>query len=173
MRTFSAHTVLVVLSYYILPHNLKPCSKRTFFIFLIITLWFKTLHFSLVLRFFHNLPWHACMDHPNNLLCLTMFTLDKRCRLIPPHWSNIANPSMPSKPRWCTRFGWDMINYAFYVTTSKRGGEGQGDTQKEVRTERQTYIIVKTGRSTGIETTHLTRLGFSWRRTQSEFWWEK
>ena len=48
--------------------------------------------------------------------------------LIPPCCSIIVNTSIPSKPRRCARFGWNMMKYAFYATTYQSGGEGQGDT---------------------------------------------
>ena len=57
-------------------------------------------------------------------------------------------------------FGRTMMMYAFYVTTSQSGGEGQGDTQAEVGTDRKTNLIGQTGRTMGIETTHLIGLGF-------------
>ena len=62
-----------------------------------------------------------------------------------------------------------MMRYAFYVTNSQNGGEGQGDTQTDDRTYRQKNIIGKTDRPAGIETTHLIGLGFSRRRIKSEF----
>ena len=69
-------------------------------------------------------------------------------------------------------FGRTMMMYAFYVTTSQSGGEGQGDTQIDVGTDRQMKLIGQTGRPTGIETTHPIGLVFSRRRIQSEFLWE-
>ena len=51
--------------------------------------------------------------------------------LIPPCCSIIVNTSIPSKPRRCARFGWNMMKYAFYATTYQSGGEGQGDTHLE------------------------------------------
>ena len=106
-------------------------------------------------------------------ICRTPYTLEMRCRLIPPCGSNIVYPSIPSKTRWCTRFGQNMMKYDFYVTTYQSGGEGQGDTQTDVGTDRQTNLIGEIGRPTGIETPHPIRLGFSRRISQSEFWWEK
>ena len=43
-----------------------------------------------------------------------------------------------------------MIKYAFYVTTSQIGGEGKGNTQTDVGTDRKTNLIGYTGRSTVI-----------------------
>ena len=59
--------------------------------------------------------------------CLTLCTLYMCYGIRPPRWSNIVNCSIPNKPRWCARFGWTMINYAFYVTTSQSGGGEKGD----------------------------------------------
>ena len=111
--------------------------------------------------------------HTYRWSCCTMCTLEMCYGLIPPFWSNIVNPSIPSKPRWRTKFGWNLMKYVFYVTTSQRGGEGQGDTHTYVSTDRHTNLIGKTGRPTEIDTTHQIELGFSWRRIQSEFWCEK
>ena len=58
-----------------------------------------------------------------------------------------------------TRKVW--LNYdevTFYSTTYQSGGEGQGNTQTEVGTDRQINITGQTGRPTGIETTHIIRL---------------
>ena len=55
--------------------------------------------------------------------------------------SNIVNPGILSKARWCTSFGWTMMKYAFYVTTSQIEGGGQGDTHIDVRMDRQMNII--------------------------------
>ena len=63
------------------------------------------------------------------------------------------------------------MEYTFYVATSQRGGEGQGGIYTDVGTDRQTNLIGQAGRPTGIDTTHLIGLGFSWRKIQSEFLW--
>ena len=57
-----------------------------------------------------------------------MCTLDMHYRLLPPHGSNIVKPSITSKPKWHVRFGWNMMKYDFYATTSQSGGEEQGNT---------------------------------------------
>ena len=62
-----------------------------------------------------------------------------------------------------------MMKYAFYVTTSKSGGEGQGDTQTEVGADINTNLIGETGRPMVIDTTHPIGLGFSQIIIQSEF----
>ena len=62
-----------------------------------------------------------------------------------------------------------MMKYAFYITTSQLGGEGQGNTQAAVGTYKQTNLIGHTDRPTEIETTHLIGLGFSGRRIQLKF----
>ena len=54
--------------------------------------------------------------------------------LIPPLWSNIVNPIISSKPRWCARFGWTMVKYSFYIATSQSGVIGQGNTQPDAGT---------------------------------------
>ena len=64
-------------------------------------------------------------------------------------------------------FGWTIMKYAFYITTSQSGGEGKGNTQTDVSIDRQKNLIVQTRTPTGIETTHPIGLVFSWRRTQS------
>ena len=60
------------------------------------------------------------------------------------------------------------INYAFYAATYQSGGEGRGDTQKDIRTDREMNIIGQTSRSIEIDTMHIFRLGFSWRKIQSK-----
>ena len=59
-----------------------------------------------------------------------------------------------------------MMKYTFYVTTSQNLNEGQGDTQTDVSTDRETKRIVQTGKPMGIETTHPIGFGFSWRIIQ-------
>ena len=83
---------------------------------------------------------HKCISNHGGG-CRTPCTLDIRYGLIPLRWSNIVNPSIPSKPRWFTRFGWNMMKYAFYVNNSQSGGEGQVNTCTDVRTDRNTNII--------------------------------
>ena len=41
-----------------------------------------------------------------------------------------------------------MMKYIFYVTTSQNGGEGGGDTQTDLDTDRNMKLIGKIGRST-------------------------
>ena len=60
------------------------------------------------------------------------------------------------------------MKYDFYVTAYQSGGEGQGDTQTDVRTNRQNNLIGQTGRPTGIDTTHTIVSGFSQKIIQSE-----
>ena len=66
-----------------------------------------------------------------------------------------------------------MMKYAFYVITSKSGDEGQGNTQIDNRSDRQTNLIVHTGRHTVIDTTHIIGLVFSRRIIQLELWRKK
>ena len=61
-----------------------------------------------------------------------------------------------------------MMEYAFYVTTSKSGVEGQGNTHTYVGTDIQTNMMVHKYRPIGIETTGPIGLGFSWRIIQSD-----
>ena len=105
--------------------------------------------------------------------CCTPCTLETRYGQIPPYGSNIVNPSIPSKHRWRARFGWTMMKYTFYVTTSESGGESQGNTYADFRKYSYKNIIGHTCRPLEIDTTNLIILGFILRRTQSEFWWEK
>ena len=55
---------------------------------------------------------------------------------VPPHGSNRVNPSIPSKHKQCTRFGWTLMNYSFYVITYQSGGEGHGNKHTYVMTDR-------------------------------------
>ena len=55
-----------------------------------------------------------------------------------------------------------MMKYAFYVTISQIGCEEKGDTQKDIRIDKQKNHIGHTVIPTGIETTHLIGLGFSY-----------
>ena len=62
-----------------------------------------------------------------------------------------------------------MMGYDFYVIISQSGGEGKGDTKTDVETYRHTNLIGNICRPTGIDTTHIIILGFSWRIIQLEF----
>ena len=61
-----------------------------------------------------------------------------------------------------------MMNYAFYFTASQSVGEGQGNTHTEVMIDRQTNIMGQIGRPTGIESTYIIGLVFSWIIIQSD-----
>ena len=45
--------------------------------------------------------------------------------LIPPHGSDIINPSIISKPRLCVMFGSTMLKYAFTSPPYKVGVKGK------------------------------------------------
>ena len=53
------------------------------------------------------------------------------------------------------------MKYTFYVTTYQSGGEGQGDTQKDVGTYIKMNLIGHTDRPMGIKVTYPIGLGFS------------
>ena len=72
-------------------------------------------------------------------MCCTPCTLEMYYGLIPLQRSNIVKTGMPSKPRWCMRFGWIMVKYAFYVATSHIGGE----EKVYIHTDVGTYIQMK------------------------------
>ena len=86
--------------------------------------------------------------------CHTTCTLEMHCGLIPQCGSNIVNPSIPSKPSLCVRFGWTMMKYIFYLTISQSGVKWKGDKNAYAKTGRQMNLIGQTCRHTGIETTH-------------------
>ena len=59
-------------------------------------------------------------------------------------------------------FEYDEVCLDF--TTSQSGGEGKGNKNNGYRTDRQTYLIVNTGRTLGIDIKHPIQLVFIWIR---------
>ena len=62
----------------------------------------------------NNIPYNYYYPYPEKpiqkimfitIFCRNFCTIDMNYELIPLHGSNIVNPSIPSKPWWCARFG--------------------------------------------------------------------